>query len=136
VFVDKPRMQQVFVNLLKNAIAAMPNGGSIQVGACARRAGDPAAPAVLRELLCCDEAREVVDFFVRDSGSGIAPEVLPRIFDPFFSTKEVGKGSGLGLFIVYELVADHEGCIAAESPPGGGAVFHVRLPQPVKEKEA
>jgi signal transduction histidine kinase len=54
--------------------------------------------------------------------------VLPRIFDPFFTTKELGKGSGLGLFIVFEVVEEHGGCIAVEAPPGQGTTFFIRLP--------
>jgi two-component system sensor histidine kinase HupT/HoxJ len=65
---------------------------------------------------------------IRDSGPGIPAGVLGRIFDPFFTTKPVGEGTGLGLSISYEIVTKHGGEIRAESPPGGGAVFTVRLP--------
>ena len=67
--------------------------------------------------------------FVRwDRGPGIPADILPRIFDPFFTTKEVGKGLGLGLFVVFEIVEEHGGCIAVDSEPGRGATFRVRLP--------
>ncbi|HLP25147.1 MAG TPA: ATP-binding protein, partial [Acidobacteriota bacterium] len=65
---------------------------------------------------------------VRDDGQGIAPEVLPRVFDPFFTTKDVGQGMGLGLFIVFEIIEEHAGCIAVRSEPGKGTTFLVRLP--------
>ena len=65
---------------------------------------------------------------VSDTGAGIAADVLGRIFDPFFTTKPVGEGTGLGLSISYEIVKKHGGDIRAESPPGGGATFTVRLP--------
>ena len=65
---------------------------------------------------------------VADDGAGIAPEVLPKIFDPFFSTKEIGKGTGLGLSISYKIVQQHGGRIDVESKPGSGTRFTVWLP--------
>jgi two-component system sensor histidine kinase HupT/HoxJ len=65
---------------------------------------------------------------ITDTGPGIPPDVLRRIFDPFFTTKPVGEGTGLGLSISYEIVTKHGGEIRAESAPGGGAVFTLRLP--------
>ena len=62
--------------------------------------------------------------------------MLPRIFDPFFTSKEVGKGSGLGLFIVYEIIEKHGGSIAVRSLPGKGTTFIIRLPSnPLQETE-
>ncbi|HEX8961790.1 MAG TPA: HAMP domain-containing sensor histidine kinase, partial [Rhodocyclaceae bacterium] len=71
---------------------------------------------------------DAVDIVIADDGPGIAPEALPRIFDPFFTTKDVGKGMGLGLFIVYEIVEQHQGCISVESRRHHGATFRIRLP--------
>ena len=65
---------------------------------------------------------------VRDTGGGFAPEVLSRIFEPFYTTKEVGKGTGLGLAIAYGIVQEHGGQIIAANHPEGGAVFTVELP--------
>ena len=65
---------------------------------------------------------------VADDGNGIAPEVLPKIFDPFFSTKEIGKGTGLGLSISYKIVQQHGGRINVESKVGSGTRFTVWLP--------
>ena len=65
---------------------------------------------------------------VRDTGSGFAPDVLSRIFEPFYTTKEVGKGTGLGLAIAYGIVQDHGGQIIAANHPDGGAVLTVELP--------
>jgi two-component system, NtrC family, sensor kinase len=70
----------------------------------------------------------VVEISIRDDGPGIAPEILPRIFDPFFTTKDVGKGMGLGLFIVHQIVEEHDGAIAVTSEPGQGTAFRIRLP--------
>jgi len=71
---------------------------------------------------------DVVEIDVLDNGPGIPPEIREKIFDPFFTTKDVGKGSGLGLFVVYEIVEEHDGSIAVESGIGGGTVFKIRLP--------
>ena len=73
-------------------------------------------------------ARKMIVASVRDTGSGFAPEVLSRIFEPFYTTKEVGKGTGLGLAIAYGIVQDHGGQIIAANHPEGGAVLTVELP--------
>ena len=65
---------------------------------------------------------------VKDNGTGIPPDVLPKIFDPFFSTKEIGKGTGLGLSICYKIVQQHGGRIDVVSKPGSGTTFSVWLP--------
>jgi signal transduction histidine kinase len=103
---DEGQLRAAFLNLLRNSREAMPGGGTIRV--VTRQAG----AAVLAE--------------VRDSGPGIAPDALPRIFDPFFSTKE--KGTGLGLAFTQQVVQEHGGAITCDSAPGGGASFVVRIP--------
>jgi signal transduction histidine kinase len=65
---------------------------------------------------------------VSDTGCGIDPEVLPHIFEPFFSTKDEGKGVGLGLSMVYGIVREHHGTVEVESQPGQGATFTIHLP--------
>jgi signal transduction histidine kinase len=117
---DRPRLQQVFLNLFRNAVEAMPAGGELTV----RAAAAEAAQAGRRR----PGGRALVEVEVRDTGSGIAAEALPRIFDPFFSTKDVGKGTGLGLFVAHQIVSEHGGSIAAQSVPGQGTRFTVRLP--------
>ncbi len=72
--------------------------------------------------------RDRVITTVRDTGTGIAEDTLPRIFEPFYTTKEVGKGTGLGLAIAYGIVQEHGGQISAANHPEGGAVFTVELP--------
>ena len=73
-----------------------------------------------------DDGRAVVE--ISDTGSGIAPEILPRIFDPFFTTKPPGEGSGLGLSVSYGIVAELGGVLRAENCADGGASFIVELP--------
>jgi signal transduction histidine kinase len=65
---------------------------------------------------------------IRDTGKGIAEQDLSRIFDPFFSTKDVGQGTGLGLFITHDIIVRHDGSIQVKSKPGKGTTFIVRIP--------
>lgn len=127
---DKQRLQQVFLNLIKNALEALEGAGEIVIRAVRRNSAHSEEPTGRFKFLgqCNPDEEEVVEMEIRDNGHGIPPEVLPRIFDPFFTTKDVGKGSGLGLFVVYEIIEEHGGCIAAESQPGKGTAFHIRLP--------
>jgi two-component system sensor histidine kinase BaeS len=104
---DQARMHQVIGNLLANALRFTPAGGSVDVHA--------------------GPAGDGVEITVSDTGSGIAPDVLPRIFDRFFRSADSG-GSGLGLPIARSLVEAHGGTIVAESPAAGGTVVHIRLP--------
>jgi two-component system, NtrC family, sensor kinase len=104
---DERHLSQVVLNLLLNAGDATQGRGRVEVRA--RRQGDH------------------VHLSVSDDGPGIAPDDLPRVFDPFFSTKEPGQGSGLGLAICHSIVESMGGSIDAASPPGGGATFVVRL---------
>ncbi|MDQ5947089.1 MAG: two-component system, NtrC family, sensor kinase [Pseudomonadota bacterium] len=110
--VDRQRFQQVLINLLQNAAGVIGSGGQIRISA-------------RRELRPEGEGTIIA---VEDNGPGIAPENLPRIFDPFFSTKPVGKGTGLGLFIVHEIVGQHGGTVSVESEPGQGCRFSVHIP--------
>ena len=102
-------LEQVFVNLMLNAAAAMPRGGRLMLTTGATEAGEVA-----------------VEF--ADTGQGIRPEDLSRIFDPFFTTMPPGQGTGLGLAICYSIIQQHEGTIQVESQPGQGSTFTVRLP--------
>jgi len=107
---DGSQMQQVLMNLIMNGAEATHAGGHVSV----RTRSAP-------------DAREIV-LEVRDDGAGIAPEHLPRIFDPFFSTKEAGRGVGLGLSVVYGIVQAHGGEIEVDSRVGAGTTFRVTLP--------
>jgi PAS domain S-box-containing protein len=106
---DPNKLKQVFINLIMNASQAMPEGGTLTV----------------RTALVAGEEVEAV---VNDSGPGIPEDVREKIFEPFFSTKREGEGTGLGLYICRNIVAEHEGRLLLESAPGLGATFRVVLP--------
>lgn len=112
VWGDENALQQVFINLLSNALDATPTGGKITLAGRRRS---------LRTV-------HGVQVQVSDTGSGIPPEHLNRIFDLFFTTKEVGKGTGLGLSICHEIVKNHGGTIEVKSRWGKGSTFVVTLP--------
>jgi nitrogen-specific signal transduction histidine kinase len=109
---NEAKLSQVFLNLLVNAAQAMPDGKS-----------DENTVTVSTR----DEGGEVIAS-VTDTGVGIPPEVLPRIFDPFFSTKKIGEGTGLGLFVSQGIIKEAGGTLTVHSTPGKGTSFEVRLP--------
>jgi two-component system cell cycle sensor histidine kinase/response regulator CckA len=120
---DPVQLQQVITNLAVNARDAMPNGGTLYFDLSRVNVVADEPPP------CSDmEAGEWVRLVVTDTGSGIAPEILPHIFEPFFTTKEVGKGTGLGLAQIYGIVKQHNGCIAVDSQVGQGAAFALYFP--------
>ena len=125
---DKQRLQQALLNLIRNAIEVAADSGNVQIAArkvYGDRSSSPPGRMVFGQCAGQDEMAEIE---IRDNGHGISADVLPRIFDPFFTTKEVGKGLGLGLFIVFEIIEEHRGCIDVESELGKGTAFFVRLP--------
>jgi signal transduction histidine kinase len=94
-----------------------------------RRAGDRRAGAASkRRRPCANDGAPHVVVQIRDTGPGIPPSAMPHLFEPFYTTKEVGKGTGLGLAITYGIIQEHGGQIVASNHPDGGAVFTVRLP--------
>jgi signal transduction histidine kinase len=104
--VDREQIRQVLLNLIINAIHAMPEGGTVEVGTSLGSAS--------------------VELWVRDYGVGIEPAARDKIFDPFFTTKQ--QGSGLGLSIAYQIVKQHDGEIEVRDVDGAGALFVIRLP--------
>jgi len=128
---DRQRLQQVLINVVGNAIEAVAGAGHVSISA--RPTGEPCPAGAMVFGQC---SGPVVEIAIRDDGSGIPAEVLPRIFDPFFTTKAVGHGLGLGLFIVFEIIEEHGGCIAVESQPGRGTTFLIRLPAQPGENHA
>ncbi|MBI2454661.1 MAG: GAF domain-containing protein [candidate division NC10 bacterium] len=117
-YADAQMLQQVFLNLLTNALDAIEGGGEVRIAARHRR--DPGGRGPGRAWL---------DVMVSDTGTGISAEDLARVFDPFFTTKEVGKGTGLGLAICQSIIEQHRGTIEVQSEgPGKGTVVTVSLP--------
>jgi PAS domain S-box-containing protein len=123
VFADPTRMQQVMLNLAINARDAMPDGGTLRIG-LAEVEVKPGSKPPLPEMA----PGKWVRLSVSDTGVGIHPDDLPHIFEPFYTTKAPGEGTGLGLAQVYGIVSQHEGYIDVFSHPGAGATFTVYLP--------
>ena len=117
-------LEQALLNLCINARDAMPQGGILSLEASATRVH----PALTGPTTTCPPGN-YISISIQDTGAGIAPETLPRVFEPFFSTKDPGHGTGLGLAMVYAFVKNHEGFVKVESEPGQGARFTVSLPR-------
>ena len=106
-------LNQVFMNLIVNAAQAIEGSGSLRIRGW-------------------DEGSQVVLQF-SDTGHGMTPEVMDRLFVPFFTTKPVGSGTGLGLALAYKIIVDHHhGTITADSTPGEGSTFTITLPKDLK----
>jgi CheY-like chemotaxis protein len=119
---DPTQLHQVVMNLCANAVQAMRSAGTLTVTLDLLGVGG--TRCATSELSVANHVR----LRVRDTGSGIAPQVLERIFDPFFTTKEVGVGTGLGLSLVHGIVTDLGGGIDVQSRVGEGSLFTVYLP--------
>jgi two-component system NtrC family sensor kinase len=107
--IDAGRLKQVFINLVMNALQAMKVGGTL----------------TLRSMYSGDTFCEVR---VSDTGHGIPEDALPKVFEPFYTTKEAGEGTGLGLFVTREIIKAMGGSISVESTPGLGTCFSLKLP--------
>jgi signal transduction histidine kinase len=110
VVCDAAQIEQVLLALIMNALDAMPQGGNLWLTSS------------------FGHEPNQVRIVVRDDGSGIPPETLPRIFEPFLTTKETGRGVGLGLAISHSILERHNGDIEVRSEPGRGTTFTVTLP--------
>jgi PAS domain S-box-containing protein len=117
---DAVQIEQVLLNLCINARDAMGGEGAIEVRVAAVEHHDALCASCRQRA-----SGRFLELAVRDTGVGIEPEVLDRMFDPFFSTKEAGKGSGMGLAMVHGIVHQHGGHVLVESSPGRGAEFRV-----------
>lgn len=111
---DLQQMNHVIMNLILNAAQAMDGRGTLRI---------TTAPI---------EAGERILFEIADTGPGISPDILPRIFEPYFTTKQEGQGTGLGLSLVYRIIENHDGQIHAKSTPGEGTTFTIEMPATIK----
>jgi two-component system, NtrC family, sensor kinase len=117
---DSMRLQQAFINLMANGLDAMSDAGHLrQIMVCARGMGD-----------------KEVEIRFEDAGAGIPAHLLGRVFDPFFSTKDVGRGTGLGLYVTHQIIEQHAGSIRVESVVDRGTTVTVRLPRAHRALEA
>jgi signal transduction histidine kinase len=105
---DGEQLQQVFINLINNSLDAMPQGGQL--------------------TFKTESIAHTVRVTCRDTGTGISEEIRSRIFDPLFTTKQRGRGSGLGLTVVHQIIREHNGAITLKSESGAGAEFQITLP--------
>ncbi len=112
-WVDESQLKQVFDNIIKNATEAMPEGGTITI--------------------ITQNGENEFSVTIKDTGPGIPEENIPKLFSPFFTTKPVGKGTGLGLPVCYGIVKMHQGSISAGNNPEGGAYFTIKIKHYVKE---
>ncbi|HDH58451.1 MAG TPA: PAS domain-containing sensor histidine kinase, partial [Bacteroidetes bacterium] len=110
---DPALLNQILVNLVVNSIQAMPSGGKLIV-----------------QTLASDTS---VSLIVEDTGTGMSPEVMQQIFLPFFTTKDVDEGTGLGLAVVHGIVTSHRGTIDVKSEIGSGTRFEIQFPLPTPQ---
>lgn len=121
---DGPQLEQVLVNVVVNARDAMPSGGRLTIRTGNRRL-EEGAILLPRPM----PAGEYVEIVISDTGSGMDEETLAHVFEPFYTTKPVGQGTGLGLAMCYGIIRQHHGVIWIESSPGRGTTVFILLPR-------
>ncbi len=124
VMADFDKIQQVLINIILNAIQAMPDGGNLTITTSAAKG-----------IKIDDTPKDTVKIDIRDSGIGIPKENLNKLFNPFFTTKEKGKGVGLGLSVVHGIIGKHKGKIDVESEPDAGTTFTIYLEAMIEKKD-
>lgn len=124
VLADFDKIQQVLINIILNAIQAMPDGGNLTIGT-----------SFARNIRIGDTWKDAIRIDIRDTGIGIPKENLNKLFNPFFTTKEKGKGVGLGLSVVHGIIGKHKGKIDVESKINVGTTFSIYL-EVIDEKKA
>ena len=130
VFLDPHQMQQVFINLILNALQAMPQGGRLTIRASVKRLTDPGVGIGQRAEDVFQVGQTVLACEIEDTGIGIPNAILPNVFNPFFTTKPPGEGVGLGLSITSSIIQGHHGAIYIASQEGHGTTVSVYLPLP------
>lgn len=131
LWADRERMHQVFINLIKNAADAGATHIDITASETNWMASMPAhTDHLVGEITSVSQAQQVLNVIIEDDGPGIAQEHLAQIFNPFFTTHSAGDGTGLGLYLVEEIISEHNGCIAVENRAEGGTCFRFWLPLP------
>jgi signal transduction histidine kinase len=124
ILADGASLQLALLNICRNALEAMPQGGVVVLGIRSPAGTGPSFAGVETGL----PAGEFVHFYVKDSGRGIASGDLERIFHPFYSTKPSGQGTGMGLSVAHGIIRDHGGLIRVNSRKGSGTTIHLFLP--------
>ncbi|MBF0206559.1 MAG: HAMP domain-containing histidine kinase, partial [Oligoflexia bacterium] len=112
LFANRIELHQLFFNIIKNAYDATPDTGTIYITA--------------------QDQNEKIQISIQDSGSGIPADIMDKMFIPFFTTKKVGSGTGLGLYWSLNIIKKHRGEIRAENSKSGGAIFTITLPKAIK----
>lgn len=134
--VDRERMQQLFINLIRNAVAA--GSKNVWIFADTTTWEESVTDDIERihgEVSTISENEQLVLFTIADDGVGIPEDHLPHLFTPFFTTQSGGEGTGLGLYLVKEIVDEHHGCITVENRTDGGTQFLIWLPTAEEECE-
>ena len=124
VLADFDKIQQVLINIILNAIQAMPEGGNLTI-----------TTSVAENIIVGDKKKDTVRIDIKDTGIGIPKENLKKLFTPFFTTKEKGKGVGLGLSVVHGIIGKHKGKIEVESELDVGTTFSIYLEVSYEKKE-
>lgn len=139
---DRAQLENSIINLAVNARDAMPTGGTLHIDVRNRHASAVemdswfGGPTAALDGVAVPASRDFLEISVRDNGTGMDAVTLERAFDPFYTTKEVGRGSGLGLSTIYGFAKQSEGHAAIESAPGDGTTVRLRLPRVIEEPES
>jgi two-component system NtrC family sensor kinase len=128
ISVDIDQMKQVFINLIKNAFDSMPNGGKLYIKTNVLYVRKGIGENIGEDELNEEKMSQFLEMTCSDNGTGMTPEVMAHIFEPFYTTKGEKQGTGLGLPVSYGIIERHGGQIEVQSTPGRGTTFKIKLP--------